>query len=65
MDGMNFYTVLATLLSPVTVPAGSEVGFKAMSGYGGVTLDKILQDKGLRKINPSGCRQHRQSLGRF
>jgi len=47
MDRMNFYTVLAILMSPITVPAGSEVGFKPLSEYGEVTLDKILQDKGL------------------
>jgi hypothetical protein len=47
MDGMSFYTVLATSLSPATIPAGSDVGLKAMSGYGWVTLDKILQGKEL------------------
>jgi len=47
MDGMNFYTVLATLLLLVTAPIESVFGFKPLSGYGGVTLDKILQDKGL------------------
>lgn len=47
MNGMNFYTVLAILSSPINVPTRSEIGFKPLSGYGGVTLDKILQDKEL------------------
>ena len=47
MDGMNFYTVLATLSSPATVPTASGIGFKPLSEYGGMTLDKILQYKDL------------------
>jgi hypothetical protein len=47
MDGMNFYTVLAILLSQVTVPAGGEVGFEPLSGYGEMIFYKILQDKDL------------------
>jgi len=54
VDVMNFYTVLAILSLPVTVPTGSKVGFKPLSGYGRATFDKILQDKGLSVSDISG-----------
>lgn len=47
MDGTNFYTVLAMLLSLVAIPTGGEVGFEPLSGYGRATFHKILQDKEL------------------
>jgi len=33
MDGMNFYTVLAILLSPVIVPTGVNTGYPVTALY--------------------------------